>query len=158
MAEETNVQSTETQEPETTEAVDWEAKYKAMREHSREWERKAKANEGAAKELEQLREASLTEQERAIKRAETAEAELEKLRGEAQRRLDAQEMSETTGIPVSLLMHCADRADMETFASEWAAEHHVPAASPAPESRVVRGGEAAASTRDLFAEFVANFI
>ena len=153
MAEETNAQTPENEAPET----DWEAKYKAMREHSREWERKAKANEAAATELEQLKAASLTEQEKAVKRAEKAEAELARMRADAQKRTDADEMAAKTGIPAALLMHCADREDMEAFAKEWDAQHHVPAASPAPESRVVRTQDPNASTRDQFAEFASSF-
>lgn len=34
------------------EPIDYKAKYEAMKTHSREWERKAKENQGAADELE----------------------------------------------------------------------------------------------------------
>ena len=36
------------------EPIDYKAKYEAMKSHSREWERKAKENQGAADELEKL--------------------------------------------------------------------------------------------------------
>lgn len=72
MAEETQVQ--EQQPAEGGNATDWQAKYEAMRAHSREWEKKAKENQGAADELEKLREAQATEQEKATNRAEKAEA------------------------------------------------------------------------------------
>mgnify|MGYP004530823957 FL=1 len=38
------------------ETTDWEAKYNEMKQHSREWERKAKANKEAADELASLME------------------------------------------------------------------------------------------------------
>ncbi|MFB7617820.1 hypothetical protein [Kitasatospora sp. NPDC056181] len=44
--------------------TDWKA-------HAREWEKRAKANAGAAEELEKLRKASLTEQEKAVDAART---------------------------------------------------------------------------------------
>lgn len=153
MADEKEVQATEDEATQAGE-TDWEAKYKAMREHSREWERKAKANEGAARELEQLRESTMTEQEKAVRRAEKAEAELRKLKADAQRRVDADEVSAKTGIPARLLMHCSDRADMEAFAAEFEADTHVPAATPAPESRIVRPDGAKPSNRDLFAQLL----
>ena len=75
MAEE--LQEVEAQEVEAEQAeTDWKAKYESMREHMRDWEKKAKANQSAADELEQLKAAQMTEQEKAIARAEQAEAEL----------------------------------------------------------------------------------
>lgn len=53
-------------------ATDWEAKYKETLAHSREWEKRAKANSGASEELEKLRAASMTEQEKAVAAAEKA--------------------------------------------------------------------------------------
>ncbi len=153
MADEKNEQNNDDKKE-----TDWEAKYKEMREHSREWERKAKANQSAADELEKLKAENLSEQEKAVKRAEKAEAELEKLRADNQRRADADEIAEKTGIPVTLLMHCSDREDMESFAKEYEAENHVPAAPPAPNSKIVRTDGAAPSTRDLFAEYAAQIL
>ena len=59
--------------------TDWQAKYEAMRAHSREWEAKAKANKAAADELEQIKAAQMTEQEKLTARAEAAEAKLAEL-------------------------------------------------------------------------------
>ena len=56
-----------------------------MRQHSRDWERKAKENEGAASELEQLKAANLAEQEKEKERADKAEAELNELKAQAER-------------------------------------------------------------------------
>ena len=50
MAEE--LQEVEAQEVEAEQAeTDWKAKYESMREHMRDWEKKAKANQSAADEL-----------------------------------------------------------------------------------------------------------
>ncbi|HEY8985665.1 MAG TPA: hypothetical protein VIU15_39605 [Streptomyces sp.] len=54
------------------ESTDWEAKYKETLAHSREWEKRAKANSGAADELEKLKAANLTDQEKAVAAAEKA--------------------------------------------------------------------------------------
>ena len=62
------------EQPNDGESVDWEAKYKAMQQHSREWEKLAKANKGAAEELERMKNAQMSEQEKANARADAAEA------------------------------------------------------------------------------------
>ena len=98
MAEET----TEAQEATTTE-TDWKAKYEKMREHSREWEKKAKANQSAADELEKQRADSQTEQQRAMERAERAEAELQKLKDEAERSRIVAAVSSSQGVPADLV-------------------------------------------------------
>ena len=54
MAEETKAAESQEQQAGQTETVDWQAKYEAMRQHAREWEKAAKANKGAADELEKL--------------------------------------------------------------------------------------------------------
>ena len=41
--------------------IDWEAKYKEALGHSRDWEKKAKANKAAADELEKLKESQMSE-------------------------------------------------------------------------------------------------
>ncbi|MER6515088.1 hypothetical protein [Nonomuraea sp. NPDC001636] len=52
--------------------TDWEAKYRESVTHSREWEKRAKANSAAADELEQLKASNMTEQEKAVAAAEKA--------------------------------------------------------------------------------------
>lgn len=153
MADETNANSTQDESKET----DWKAKYEAMRSHSREWERKAKENQSAADELEQLRASNLSEQEKAVKRAEKAESDLRELKAEMQRTADAQEIATKTGVPLTLLMHCRDREDMEAFAKEYEAETHIPAAPQAPQSNIIREGSGAATTRDQFSELAQLF-
>ena len=98
MADETTVeQEATTQEP------DWKVKYEKMREHSRDWEKKARANQSAADELEKLKADSQTEQQKAMQRAEKAEAELQKLKDEAARARIVAEVSAKQGVPADLV-------------------------------------------------------
>ncbi|MGW4850153.1 hypothetical protein ACWEPZ_02830 [Streptomyces sp. NPDC004288] len=52
--------------------TDWEAKYREAVGHSRDWEKRAKDNKGAAEELAKLKAESMTEQEKAVAAAEKA--------------------------------------------------------------------------------------
>ncbi len=149
-AETTEVDETATDE--TTEEVDWEAKYKEAVAQSRKWEERSKQNKAKADKWDAYEQEGLSEAEKAQKRAEKAEAELAQLKAEAQRAADAKEVAEKSGAPESLLLFCADREAMEAFAKEYGQEQHIPAAPPAPSSRVIRGGEAKKSTADKFAD------
>ena len=95
----------EMQEDGTTEeaAVDWKAKYEQMRTHAREWETKAKANRTAADELEKLKAQNLSEQEKAIARAERAEAELQQLKSEAERSRVIAQVASKTKLPLEVV-------------------------------------------------------
>lgn len=55
-------------EPEAPKAeeTDWEAKYREAIGHSREWEKRAKDNKGAAEKLQKLEAASMSETEKAV--------------------------------------------------------------------------------------------
>jgi hypothetical protein len=122
MAEE--AQATETQEQteqtqQAEQATDWQAKYEAMRQHARDWEKQAKANKGAADELEKLKAEQMTEQEQAIARAVKAEAKLAKIEAEAQRAQDAQEVAAEKSVPLKLLEFLPDRDAMERFAQAY---------------------------------------
>ena len=55
---------------------DWKSKFEAMREHSRTWEKRAKANQDAAKRLEEIEEHGKTELEKATDRIRGLEDEL----------------------------------------------------------------------------------
>lgn len=68
-----------TQEPDEP---DWKAKYEEMKRHSRTWEQRAKENQSAREELDQLRESEKTEAERANDRAAEVERELSEARAE----------------------------------------------------------------------------
>lgn len=83
----------------TTNEPDWKAKYEAMRQHSRDWESKAKANQSAADELEKLKADSQTEQEKALQRAQKAEAELQKLKADAERAKTVSQVATESGVP-----------------------------------------------------------
>lgn len=113
MADETTVE----QEATTTQETDWKAKYEKMREHSREWEKKARANQSAADELEKQRADSQTEQQKAMERAERAEAELKKLKDEAERSRIVAEVSGQQGVPADLVA-MLNGADAEELAEQ----------------------------------------
>ena len=155
MADESTQQATQVEgdEPHGEESIDWEAKYKEAVAQSRKWEDRAKANKEKADRWDAYEAEGMSEAEKLAKRAESAEAELAQLRASAKHDADAKEVSKETGIPVHLLAYCADREAMEAFAKEYAADAKKPAAAPAPESRVIRGGKATTSTRDKFASY-----
>lgn len=133
-----------------TETVDWQAKYEEMRGHMRDWEKKAKANQSAADELEQLKAAQMTEQEKANARADKAEAELEALKAEAAKVEAARAISNESGVPFDLLMYCADSEAMAEFVKKYqAGQPAVHSAGSAQKSRVTRDGNL--SNGDMFA-------
>ena len=83
-----------TETPETpvkpdTEQTDYEAEAKKWQALARKHEERAKANSNAAKELEELRKASMTEQEKAVEAAK-AEARTAALREVGNRIVDAE--------------------------------------------------------------------
>ena len=137
--------------------VDWEAKYREAVAQGRKWESRAKENKEKADKWDAYEEKGMSEQERLTKRAESAEAELAELKGRAQHDADAAEVSKQTGVPQHLLAFCADREAMESFAKEYASEGKVPAAAPAPSSRVQRNGTARLSTAEQFAEMAEQY-
>ena len=98
MADEPQVESTT-----TTNEPDWKAKYEEMRQHSREWEKKARANQSAADELEKQRADSQSEQEKALERAKKAEAELKKLKTDAERARIVAEVADKSGVAVEVV-------------------------------------------------------
>lgn len=155
MADETtNVQEPNSQESET----DWKAKYEEMRTHSREWEKKAKANQNAADELEKLKAAQMSEQEKANARAEAAEAELAQLKAEKAKVDAATRLASETGVPFEMLMFCADEEAMNDFAKTYAKETHVPAAPGALNgSRIIKGNEKPPTNAAVFADFAQGF-
>jgi len=108
MAEEATAAQEVTQEQaapveQTEQPVDWKAKYEAMRQHSRDWEKQAKANQSAADELEQLKAAQLTEQEKAVQRAEKAEAELEQLKAQAAHAQMVADIASKANVPAEVV-------------------------------------------------------
>ena len=135
----------------------WQAKYEAMRQHSRDWEKRARDNEEAAKELEQLKAAQLTEQEKANARAEKAERELEQLKAERKREADAREVAEEKGVPQWILDNLPDREAMEAFADRYAKEggqQQPHAAATSASKRVNKGDGKPPTTAQQFADAI----
>lgn len=156
MAEE--LQEVEAQEVEAEQTeTDWKAKYESMREHMRDWEKKAKANQSAADELEQLKAAQMTELEKSNARAEAAEAELQQLKAEKAKVDAANKLSSETGVPFEMLMFCENEDAMSDFARKYAKDNHV---SSAPNflggARIVHGSEQKQTARDQFATLLEN--
>ena len=114
--DETNKKMDEQAEPngEATQSVDWEAKYNELKKHSREWERKAKANKGAADELAALKESQMSESEKLQKQLADATARADALQAEKDRTEWVAEVSKATGVPADLLsmISASDRDDL----------------------------------------------
>ena len=155
MADET---TTTQAEPTSAESVDWQAKYEEMRGHMRDWEKKAKANQSAADELERLKAAQMTEQDKANARAEAAEAELAQLKAEKAKVDAATQLASETGVPFEMLMYCQDEEAMTDFAKTYAKETHVSSAPSAlGGSRIIRGNDKPKDNGELFADFAQGF-
>ena len=155
MADETKTNA-QTAEPQATE-TDWQSKYEEMRGHMRDWEKKAKANQSAADELEKLKAEQMTEQEKANARAEAAEAELAHLKAEKERTDAAQRIAAESGVPIELLMYCADEDAMKSFKKAYEKATHAPSAPSALiGSRIVKDNEQT-STSKAFSEFAREF-
>ena len=145
-AQEVDTNAADNQEGETQ---DWQAKYEAMRQHSREWEKRAKENAAAADELEQLKQAQLTEQEKATARAEKAESELAALKAEQDRLAAARSVAEKSGVDAELLEFCQSEEEMERFVRVFQAKHPTVHSAPmARASKVLTGSSNAAATQE----------
>ena len=96
------------------EPTDWEAKYNELKKHSREWERKAKANKDAADELAALKESQMSESEKLQKQLADATARADALQAEKDRAEWVNEVSKATGVPADLLslISASDRDDL----------------------------------------------
>ena len=145
MENETIIQPTEPTEPTPAEphgapeqataadTTDW----KAM---ARKWEKQAKENKAAADELAKLKEASMSEQELAAKRAEETQAQLK----EAQRKLNIFEAAKTAGVAVELLERMKGETPEEITAN---AEFIKSALGAAPKYPTVTDNGASAPTQ-----------
>ena len=150
--QEETVEPTETHEEVEQTETDWKAE-------ARKWEQRAKKSLAAEQELEALKAAQMTEQEKVIARAEKAEQELAELKQEAARLEAAKSISQHEGVPLSLLEYCANEEAMAAFAKEYKA--NIPtqtrhAAGKAKGSNVNKEGGAKVSTREAFAEFASQ--
>lgn len=133
--------------------VDWQAKYEEMRQHSREWEQRAKANKAAADELQQIKAAQMSNEEKLTARAEAAEAKLAELEAAQAHAEAAQTIAAETGVPVELLTYCADADAMRGFASKYV-DNKPPIAPSAAAARVIRGENEKRKSADVFADFM----
>ena len=99
-------QSTETvgtaEEPQA-ETVDYKAKYEDALKHSREWEKRAKANKGAADELQKLKEAQMSETEKLQAQLSEVTARADALQAAKDRADWSSRVSAETGVPVDVL-------------------------------------------------------
>lgn len=133
------------------ETTDWKAE-------ARKWEKYAKKAQAAERELAELKQSQMTEQEKATARAEAAEAELAKLQAEKQKVDAATKLANETGVPFDMLMFCHDEEAMTDFAKRYTTETHVTAAPSAlAGKRIVRGTDKPQSNGELFADFATPF-
>lgn len=141
--EEATVDESPQGETEAT-GTDWKAE-------ARKWERYAKKAQAAEKELEELKAAQMTEQEKAEARAKAAEDELARIKAEQKRDEAKRRISEADGVPIELLEYCADIDSMEKFAADYKAHQTtVHAAASASASRLVKGNTEAATEENQF--------
>ena len=130
-----------------------EAKETDWKAEARKWEQRAKKSQAAEIEREKLKAAQMTEQEKAIARAEAAENELNALKAEKAKNDAARRLSNETGVPFEMLMFCSDEDAMVEFAKTYAKESHVSSAPKANNgSRIIRGNEQKPTTREQFAQ------
>lgn len=99
------------QAPSPAQDTDWKAEAEKTLREARKWEERAKANNNAAKELEQLRKASMSDQEKAVETARN-EARTETLRTVGGRLVDAEVRVAAAGrnVDVDALLEGLDRA------------------------------------------------
>ena len=133
------------QQPEqATPEVDWKAK-------AREWERRAKENKSAAEELNALKEAQKSEEQRLAERLADAEAKAHAAEMKALRA----EIAQAKGVPASLLTGSTEE-EMNSSADALLAfrgESATPRA-PKPDPNQGRGGALNVSTEQMFAAFM----
>lgn len=84
-------------------ATDYKAKYDDAISHSREWEKRAKANKEAADELQKLKDAQKTDAEKQAEYTKQLEAENAQYKAEKDRAKWAADIAETSGVPAKLL-------------------------------------------------------
>ncbi len=130
------------------EPTDWEAKYNELKKHSREWERKAKANKDDAEKLQQ--------------QLADATARADALQAEKDRRQWISEVSAETGVPEDLL-EIVSAGDRDELASKADVLKEKYAANKQPAVPVVLGdgkhadvAKAGGSAKDDFAKFMKN--
>lgn len=116
--------------PEPNGGEDWKAKYEELLGHSRDWEKKAKANKEAAEKLAELEQERKNDSE---KIADLAGRLDEKERAEARAALVAK-VAKEKGVPADLIA-----GDDEESMSAWA-DRLKAAMTPKPAAKVDRPG------------------
>ena len=149
MAENDKVDGVEPDEPqgEQADTTDWKAE-------ARKWEQRAKKWEAANTELELIKAANMSEQEREKARADKAEQELAAIKAENERLAAARRIAEKTDVPLSLLEYCSDEAAMESFAKEYAASRPVVHTAASANPSHIQKTDGKAANRDKFAAAV----
>lgn len=99
------------------EETDWQAKYEAMKSHAREWEKKAKENQGAASELEKLKEEQLSEIEKAQNRAKEAESKLSEYEADKARAEAVAKVADEAKVPTEFVSMLSG-ADADELAAQ----------------------------------------
>lgn len=107
------------QEPNGTEPVDWEAKYRDAVKHSREWESRAKANKDKADAFDALEEAKKSELDKATERIAALQAEVDGYKSAAEIRKAREEVAKEMGVDASLLRGTT-REELEAHAKQLA--------------------------------------
>lgn len=127
---EDQAQEASTNTDEFTDEVDYKAKYEAMKNHSREWESRAKANLAAAKKLKELEDAEKTEVDKLNDRL----AESEKDKAALQVELDRMTIAAKHGLSAedaAMFLH-GDAETMTKQAEALAERARVPRKAEAP--------------------------
>lgn len=86
-----------------TEPTDYEAMYKEAIKHSREWEKRAKANKGAADELAELKRSQMSEIERAQAERDELKAQVDAFKAKEERAAWIAEVAKETKVDAGLL-------------------------------------------------------
>ena len=94
--------------------TDWKAE-------ARKWENLAKKGKAAEEELAKLKEAQMTELEKANAKAEKAESELAEMKAEAERLQAARKFSQEQSVPLELL-EFVKADEMEAFCKAYKAQ------------------------------------
>ena len=148
----------ETEETQATPQGEAEASTTDWKAEARKWERLAKKGQAAEAELERMRQSQMTEQEKEKARADAAEAELAAMKAEKERTDAAQRIAQQTGVPLDLLLYCADEDAMAEFSKKYADETHVGAAPNALNGkRIIRGNDKPRNDGEVFADFATQF-
>lgn len=126
--------------------TDWKAK-------SREWERRAKENKAAADELAELKQANMTELEKAKKAADEANAELQRERAASLR----QRVALAKGLPADLVdrLRGDTESDIAADADALLALVNAPR-TPLPDPTQGTQGAAPTTPEQEFLAFTAN--